>query len=280
MAELVDKQLPTTSIAGTIRTIHQQILAAHNEQSQELTAKELDRIALKICVECGIKDAGIPSEEMVDLCLKSWEEKFKGKMNKHELLLAFEMNVNGDLEVKVNHYQCFSREFFCDVLNLYLKKKLEVISREQKKPSDSLALKALDITRSVMEDLINDREIVKKGELSNRNSLTAKLEMLYELFDFPVTDEQISNYRGIVTTDILTRLSKERAEARVNEKFGREIELANQIDRFKSKKLLTEKDEELIQYEVSKLLYCNTLLLWTEQEFIAHVNLNIECLNK
>jgi hypothetical protein len=276
---LMNQQLPTSSIAGTIRGIHQQIIEAKSKQSSELTAKELDRIALKVCAECGIKDTGIPSVEVIDLCLKSWEEKFKARMNKHELNLAFELNVNGDLEEKVHHYQCFSREYFCDVLNLYLKKKAEAVMKQVEGISNE-SLPPVDISKSLMEDLISDRETVAKGEITNRSPLMSRFELLNELFDFPITEEQISKYRKVAVTEILARVSKDKHEARVNNKFGKEIELANQLERLKSQKLLTEKDEATIQFEVNRLLYCNTLMMWSESEFVAHVQMNMEEISK
>jgi hypothetical protein len=275
----VNQQLPATSIGGRIRSIHTQIQEAKSEQADELTAEELDRIALKVCVECGIKDAGIPSVEVIDLCLKSWQDKFQARMNKHELRLAFELNVNGDLKDKVNHYQCFSREYFCDVLNLYLQKKAEV-NVTQPKTEEQSSLPPADMSRTLFEDLISDRETVAKGAISKRHTVMARLELMSEMFDVPISEEQISKYRAVAITEILGTVCKAKHEARVNKKFGKEMELTHQIERLKSRKLLTEKDEALIQFEVTKLLYCNALMLYTESEFTSHVQQNMSLQTK
>lgn len=231
---------------------------------------------LQVCVECGIKDSGIASEAVVDLCLKSWEDLFQGKMSVSELRLAFEMNVNGELEMmiggnlepRVNHYQCFSREFFCEVCRRYLIKKTEAnvrvapVTFEQAK-----ALPLPDTEILLMEAIIHDRQ--------HLNELTPypvikKLDMLSQMFEFDINEKQIEKYRKVSIGKLITDTANARAAARVNKKFGAEIEAANKVERLKHGPL-SNKDEAEIQFEVNTLIYGNALMLWTEAEFVKHV---------
>lgn len=245
-------------------------MTAQKQQSKELTAEELDRIALKICVECGIKDSGIPSEEMVDMCLKSWQEHFSGQMNKAEIALAFDMNVNGEFSKKIEHFQCFSREYFCDVLNAYLTRKKQVLSSMPKEEDSEKVKVDFDLAKVAMECLIFDRENISEGKLSESIPVKEKLEWLNSLFELDITEDQVKNYRKISTSLILTKTATERNEARVNRKFGVEIEMANKVERLKSG-TLSDKDEAEIQHEVNKLIYGNALLIYSEFDFVNHI---------
>lgn len=276
LAELIPQQLTTSSIGGKITAMHQKIAVAKTQTTQKLTPAELDRIMLQVCVECGIKDTGIASEEVVDLCFKSWEELFEAKMNVHELRLAFEMNVNGELEMpvgnaiepRVNHYQCFSREFFCEVCRRYLIKKTEANKRIPTVVAENTpALGAVSNDLLLMEALINDRQdICKMSPLP----VHSKLEMLNQMFDFEVTEKQIDNYRKVAIGKLITEAAKERAVAKANNRFGEDVNATHRITRL-NKGPLTPKDEADIQFEVLQLIYGNVIMLWTEIEFVKHV---------
>jgi len=275
LEEVTEQILPVTSIAGKLTGIHNQIRLAQNQKPLDLTIEELDRICGKVQIECGIKDQ--PSEEMVDMCMASWEKNFKAKMNKAEINLAFDMNVNGQLNKKINHFQCFSREYFCEVLNAYIEKKKEVTRYQEFKeePKEEIKALAFDVTKQQMEDLIYDRKNITK--LSIRNTVAAKLELLNQLFIFEVTEKQIKEYRKIAVNEIHIRTAKKKTDARALQKFGVEIECANKVERLKAG-TFTDSDDKEIQHEVTKLIYGNALMLWSEFEFIKHVEENMKLL--
>lgn len=217
----------------------------------DLNAKELDLIVGKICIECGIK---LPSVEMVDLCMISWHQRFKNHMTIDELKLAFDMHINGQLDVKINHYQCFTREWFCDVLNLYLKKK-----RESHKP-EYKEIKSLPISKDAerkqalkyaIDDYVNYHE--KNNEnFSNGYPLHIKLKYLSQILDLKLSDAQQNALRTLSIQNIINRLSNaQRSEA----VFGKRMELKFQIERLKNDIELRNEDCVLIECEANRILY-------------------------
>ena len=120
-------KLKSSSLISKLNRVNQQILLAKESDEGVLGKMEFKKLVVRVVAMHGIKE--LPSKEIMALCYDSWLSKFSLQMKVQELHLAFEMNVNGDFNIKekgevvsrkVNHYQCFSREFFCDVLNQYL----------------------------------------------------------------------------------------------------------------------------------------------------------------
>lgn len=76
------------------------------------------QLIAQACVTNGIKD--LPSDIEVDLLLKSFENnKFTG-ITLNSFNLAFYLNAMGTEWERIDHYNCFSVAFMCDVLNKYL----------------------------------------------------------------------------------------------------------------------------------------------------------------
>lgn len=273
MAELIGKEQQSSSLNSQIKGFHSKLLAVKDEPKIALTEQEFRLIILKVTAMHGIKESGLPSKEIVGLCMKSWEEKFSMHMNKQELQLAFEMNINGDFIKKVEHYQQFSREFFCDVLLQYLQKKQETISKSGQKVSIELQSEGReDFHIVLMKALIADRENISSGQdITIHCTVFDRLDMMEALFPITINESTIEAYRKNAVQTILGNLSKKKHEAQALRKLGREIELTHQIARIKAQKLITENDESLIQAEVLKLIYCNQLMMWPENEFIQHI---------
>lgn len=197
-------------------------------------------------------------------------------MNKQELALAFEMNVNGDFEPKIEHFQCFSRDYFCSILNEYLKKKREANTRHRE-PEDTSLLPSPDFQNNLMRALIHDRQNLASGTaITDTQTLSARLNLLSELFEVTYGEDTIQAYRIKAATEVIRELAKKKNEARGLQKFGREIELTNQIARIKAQKLITDQDEAKIQAEVMRMLYVDQLMRWNEAEFVQHVESQIE----
>lgn len=255
--------------------MHNQIMAAKIQPQKSLTADDLDRLAIKICAETGIKN--LPEAIIIDSCLKSWEDKFSSQMNQHELLLAFEMNINGDLLPKIEHYQCFSRDYFCAICNKYLEARQLSLQKNKKPEPDVKQLKEANHDYLLMQDIIQDKLNVTEGKPITENfTIRERVNLLAEMFDVNVSEKQIEDYRTCAASTITASLAKKKHDARALNKFGAEIELANQIARIKTGKLITDADENLIQSEVLRLVYCNSLCGWNQNEFVAHIESNMK----
>jgi hypothetical protein len=258
------------SLTEQIKGVSNKILATKEIPSDDLTEQQLRFLIGKVIAMCGIKDT--PSKEIVGMILHAWSTNYSTRMNKHELSLAFELNMQGELEKKVEHFQCFSVEYFCDIINLYLQKKIQVNKAPKEVIEEPVINPLVEASIQTMKDMIEDRELVSEGKITGRTPIKTRLDLLNELFEVKIEDDVIAKYRELSVVTILSDLNKSRNAIRSDEmKFGRFVELSNQIERLKKGKLITEKDEALIQSEVCKLIYCNELMKWPEKEFIEHI---------
>jgi hypothetical protein len=271
---------------------------AKSEPSHLLTIEELDIIVFKVCAESGIKE--LPNAAMVDLCLKSWNDKFASQMNKAELSLAFEMNINGDFNIKsggeqrsrINHYQCFSREYFCDVLNQYLQEKAEANKKisQLRSQEEELALPKPDVIPEIFEAIISDYVSFHQGgyELFSterefvthlRFPTTTKLKLLSEIYEISLTTENIVNLRDQAGLRLIKELNKRKNRSALS--YGALVSISHQIARIKSGKLLTQQDEAEVQAHVDRLLYTQSLSsIPPDADFVSHVRENIEIYRK
>jgi hypothetical protein len=280
MGELAKAHWPN-SLTGKLTGINNKIAFAKELPKKELSLSELRRQISIICVTCGIKD--LPEEEVVLLCLKMWKDKYCLRMNLKEMELAFELNLSGDLDEKVNHYLCFSVEFFCSVLNRYLEKKAILAARQQL-PEPEQEKQSLS-TNDILQEIIADfKALVTETEYQNHFPLAARLNLLAQLVEIDVTEKTIQQLRVTAKGNIIRQLCSKRAMLQHNEnKFGAILSYGHQIARLEAGTLLTTEDENRLQAEVSMLLYQNTLLHWKpvgnetpdDCVFVNHIKENI-----
>jgi len=289
--------LPTTSQSSKIQGIQNKIISAQETGKNELTVKELAVIAAKVCTECGIKKENFPDEIMLQMCLKSWNERFKATEDKkktgmsvQEIILAFEMNINGELEAvvggklrkKIEHFHCFSREYFCDVLGAYLDKKKDTLKYLAAPPQEeNKQLPPADSERLVLEAIIADyKSWNAEGILIPNLPMRAKFEALLQMFDMPVTEITIIKLRERAAANIISRNAQERLKLDPEKNIGKYNDLLHQSSRLKSGKLLNDKDEQQIRYEVDFLIYTDCFTIYKAAEFEQHVRDNIQLLNQ
>lgn len=233
----------------------------------------------------GIK--GTPSDEIVGLCMKGWIDKYQLHMNKQELQLAFDLNILGELPKKVEHYQCFSLEFFANVCNEYLEQKKHVNQKAQQlqQQQPRAALPPVDMTRQLITAILADFKLIctdtpVEGYNYQQYHISGRLEMLGQLVEITLNEPQIADLRERAKTLVLNRLRAKKAALNPQSKIGAIVNLTNQIARLKTGKLLTQDDESAIQLEVTELLYFQTLLLYKPSnistidtcKFVQHLN--------
>ncbi len=229
-------------------------------------------------------------------------------MTKHEMYLAFEMNVNGDYNVKagtetlsrINHYQCFSVEFFCDVLNQYLKervsfnKKMEQ-EKERQKEEATKKLPAPDLTVQLFEMLLTDYKKYHTEQVDlfspDNNFEThigfttaAKLELVNELYNISLDEDNIAKLREHAKRIVIRMLHNKKRGYDKRKLFGVVVSIEHQVSRLKTGKLLNIEDESMIQQQVTRLLYMQVLAVLMpapnqnidDTEFVKCVRENIE----
>ncbi|MDB5281142.1 MAG: hypothetical protein JWO06_217 [Bacteroidota bacterium] len=229
-----------------------------------LSSEELLRQVGIICVSCGIKD--LPPKPILLLCLKFWNERYASQLNPKELELAFELNLCGEYgNDKVNHYQVFSVEFFCSVLNKYLDKKAQVLSTATKALPETNLLNQPDMKEQLLNDILKDfktsnTDATVKDEQQVFN-ISAKLNLLSKIFKIDISESSITELREKARWLLVRQLvAKKTALNNRPNKFGAVTSITHQLTRLKTGKLLTESDEDQLQYEVNRLLYIQTLL--------------------
>ena len=265
--------------------IQNRIVQAQTSKLRELSVVELGIIAAKVCTECGIKEENFPAREILMLCLQSWNDKFKAGMSIEEIRLAFEMNVNGELEKKIEHFHCFSREYFCDVMNEYLAKKKDVLKYIKPEEEEKVQLPPADLERQIFEAIIQDFKAINKAEEPAPNfTLKVKLELILSIYNVNITEATVIKLRERAAVNILKRNAEERSKLDPEKNIGRFNTLLHQSARLKTGKLLNDKDEEQIRFECDWLVYTDLLTAekpkegeeFDDCEFVKHVRENME----
>ena len=284
-------------------------MLAKESSGEELGKLWFKKLVLRVVAMHGIKE--LPAKVIMALCYESWQTKFAPQMTVPELHLAFEMNVNGDFNIKasggevihkVNHFQCFSREFFCDVLNQYLSERVQAnrqIEKLKKELEEQEQKKLLppDITLTTFNAIIEDyKEFHGQGyevfsptrefDTSKNYPTSTKLELIHEVYNINISEDNITMLRSRAKEFVLRALHKKKEyknkggdKERV---FGGTISIEHQISRIKEGKLLNLEDEILIQAYVNRLLYIQLIALEKpageieESSFIKHIKENIE----
>ena len=187
-------------------------------------------------------------------------------MNQKELELAFELNLSGDIE-RVNHYQCFSVEFFCDVLNKYLQKKAEAIAKSTQQLAEPKPEAPVNMTPKMLANILKDFETLNHPDATVRDQLlsgsfatVSKLNLLSKIIEIDISETRITDLREKARWNLVRELSAKKAKLNEN-KFGAAVSLGHQIARLKAGKLITQTDEDHLQTEVTRLIYIQTLQL-------------------
>ncbi len=281
------------SLQGKVATVSNKIAFAKSVEKKELAVEELRKLIGLMCVSHGIKE--LPDGASVLIMLKTWNEKFSAFMNQQELQLAFELNMVGDLRHEFNdkqidrieHYQCFSVEFFAGVCNAYLKKRSEINTKIVPAEEKQEALPQGNIAKTVLEAILYDFMALHGSNPTGNTSrlpMALKVEYLNIITTIKTTVENIARLRPIAVSNVIRSLSAKRNNINHREmKFGAVTAITHQIARLTTDKLITQGDEDLIQAEVSSLLYFETLESWSplknepieECEFVKHVKENI-----
>ena len=237
-----------------------------------------------------------PDMDTMDICEAVWHSKYKHMMNPQELRLAFMMNIRGELgeeKIKLTNFQFFSVDFFTDVLNAYLKERQATYKQQQAElekmaAQNNKALPKPDKTTEVLERIILDfkiyhaieRELFKTDyEFASHDgfAVQTKIEYMDKMFEINTEVGHLIQLREVAAKWVLRNLAAKISELRSlstksasagdsddapqSSSFGAISQLANQIARIQSGKLLNDADEKLIQHQVRRLLYIELLFL-------------------
>ena len=244
----------------------------------------MDYIIARVAVSCGLKEENLPSSEISLMCAEKYQMKYAKQMNKQEAILAFDLNIQGDLNKKIEHYQQFTVEFFCSVLNAYLEKRQQVVmenSRKTELAKESAEKKNMDA--EIMQDIIADYVHFYTHELGEARqgafALSMKMEIANLLFDFDLSEENIKALREKAKNEVLREEAKKKYASNINKKFGAEVAAVHRISRIKENKLLTVEDEKIIQHKVNSMLYAQIMETYKPKDiekildsaFVVHI---------
>jgi len=252
---------------------HRRIIQAKQTDSGACTDIEFRKIVATISVGSGLKE--LPNDTLNALLYSTYLEIFAARVNKHELQLAFTMNMTGQLDPKVEHYQLFSVEFMSSVLNNYLKKRQAAnIEHNRMQIEKQHALPAPDITVSVLEQIITDcNEYHDTGvdTFLNGFPLATKLEYMDGLVEVDYSENNIEKLRNQAIGGLIAKLNNEKRFLTDERKAGALLAKTNQVVRMKTGKCITERDESEIQAEVRRLLLKQLFDKLPRFKFIKHV---------
>lgn len=250
--------------------MHREIIET-SETNQEFQISDFRKIVMKIITAHGI--VNLPEEILFSLLTETYLKKYAPKINLKEFELAFQLHVVGDLGQKFNHFQMFSVEWMCDILNLYLKKKNEAEIKlrgiEREVPKE---LPILDMFQETLDEIVRDYE--SADELTHYVRIKDKLEAVCQIFGIEITVEILIEKRESAFKAIIKRLIAERHEYTLADKFGQKTDVSFKLARFKAAKGLTENDEALIQQECLKKIYFDMLRSLESDYFYEGIKIN------
>lgn len=253
--------------------MHREIIET-SETNQEFQISDFRKIVMKIITAHGI--VNLPEEILFSLLTETYLKKYASKINLKEFELAFQLHVVGDLGQKFNHFQMFSVEWMCDILNLYLKKKNEAEIKlrgiERDVPKE---LPILDMFQETLNEIVRDYELLQ-DDLTGINyvRIKDKLEAVCQIFGLEITVEILIEKRESAFKAIIKRLIAERHEYTLADKFGQKTDVSFKLARFKAGKGLTENDEALIQQECLKQIYFDMLRSLESDYFYEGIKIN------
>ncbi len=241
---------------GELDFAGKKIVEAKTAPAIELTQQNFRRSVARVIAACAIKQ--LPDELMTGLCFNLYVKKYAAHIPLAEFDLAFELNLTADLAEKVNHYQVFSAEFMCQVLNLYMQKRRQAnvaLNRMQSAQPVIHTLPTGDTRNQLLQQLSEDYlQYHSTGHTDFVKGFTpkAKLQALVQLFEVDSSEENLSNLQQQAMQNILRQLRQERLTLR-GQKFGRMIELERTITRFKTGTGLTPADHARLHSETRRL---------------------------
>lgn len=251
------EQLATSnnSLTAKLYSAHDRILAKADESDKETIDNKKLKLAVAYALKaCGIKKENWPDELAIQLMVDKYNSKYYTQLNHSEIMLAFDLNVSGDLQNKIQHYQAFTLDYFCDVLNEYLKEKARARVKAQK--AEEAKVPKIDMSEAIILEVIDNYKTfhTAKGELVYRANIPIlyKMELLNKTFEVDISAENIQRLRKQSIAGILREVTMRKVK---EQNFGARISLEHQVARLKEGKLITKEDENLIQFEVTELLY-------------------------
>lgn len=272
----LDELIPQTysdSSTAKLDGAHRRIIQAKESDSGVCTDAEFRKIVGTICVGSGLKE--LPSSTLYALLYSTYLDIFSARINKHELQLAFTLNMTGQLQPKVEHYQLFSVEFMSNVLNNYITKRQAAnIEHNRAQIEKQKELPPPDITISVLEQILSDLDAYHATGQETfliGFPVATKLEYMHDLVNVDYGDANIEKLRNQAIGNIIARLNNEKRFLTDERKAGALLAKSNQVVRMKSGKCITERDESEIQGEVRRLLYKQLFDKLPRDKFIAHV---------
>lgn len=252
-----------------------------NEPDEPIDLEDWRKRIAMVCTGHGIKRDGWPAPLEQQIIINAWTEKFSKRMTYDELWRAFDMNLRGDLTEDIQHFQCFSYEFFCKVCNLYMRdRSINNIKNKGSQEKTTLAIpapKEQDQTNSIMQNIIDD--YMKFYRMEDTMDyligwpLHVKLNFAMLMFDVNINEAHtMSRAMAMVVSELKSRIAGAKGQNRI----GLEVECSNQIERIEARKL-TDKDIRVIRGVYDRLVYEQIFIQFPdEQVFIDHVKSNME----
>jgi hypothetical protein len=169
----------------------------HGIRINTLNSVEWRQLIAKACITNSIKD--LPSDLEVELLLQSFQSGKFINVTPESFNIAFYLNAMGTEWERIEHYNCFSVAYMCDVLNKYLelKNKTWVEINKAIKPCDTIPKTVHDVN---LEDwLENDIKKYAEGKWQFIEVYAANIaremfsKQLFTSEDF--TSDQWNNWR-------------------------------------------------------------------------------------
>lgn len=252
------------------------IIEAKSETGIELTQQNFRRSIARVIAACAIKQ--LPDELLTGLCYNLYTKKYARLITLAEFDLAFELNLTGDLPEKINHYQVFSAEFMCDVLNAYLQKQRQANIAQQRIRSTTdtpIALPIGNLHQQLLQQLRDDYlEYHATGNSTFLKGfpLKVKVQALTELFEVNQSEAQRQQLQQQAQQNIIRQLHTDRHTTR-GSKFGRCVELERTLTRFKTNQL-NPTDIARLQSEIHGLTITSVFNTYSAPVFLGWLREN------
>lgn len=232
------------------------IAEAKFTEAPALTQQQFRRSVARVITACAIKQ--LPDELLATLCYNLYVKKYAAQLSLTEFDLAFELNLTGDLTPKAEHYQVFSAEFMCTVLNTYLLKRRQAnatMHRLQSSQPQPMALPPADNSAQLLAQLKQDYQNYHAGtDTTFLQGFTPKLKLqtLQQLYAKQPTEAETEQLHQLAVKNLIRNLSNQRLSLR-GQKFGRGIDITNTITRLKQGTNLTPTDRAHLRAELTRL---------------------------
>ena len=102
---LIPQTLTDTS-TDKLSAVHRRIVTAKQSDSGVCNESDFKKVVATIVIGCGIKT--LPDTLLQSLLYSTYIENYSARVNEQEFRLAFTLNMTGQLDSKIEHYQLFS----------------------------------------------------------------------------------------------------------------------------------------------------------------------------